>query len=1046
MRSIGDNGASMAAEEAEKDRRRRRRNRPYKKNTSPAPEGALGNLMDSICGPPPELSENGSGVLGAHPMYTTPTPTPTPLEPPEVTFNSLPPIHIFEDHASSSEVKGEEVSQISQSCPLPSTSYFTPVQSRKFRAVSREEKKKYFDSYWPDQAAEDAFKRGTAFKAKFRVNAHNRAEAYCTVDGLPVDVLINGIVAQNRAIEGDTVAITLDPITIWTKIKGANSPSKQGPEIGDSSSIKGTPISSTFQSNRNTCMTSTSLTTENGHDTRDSDTLDQIERVEKTDYGRALERIKAIITSNPTKRPTGRVVSIIKRSPRRMAVVGFFVTAPLLPEIEFSGKGADSYQGMTKKKKKKNDTISALHLVPNDPRLPKMTVSIDNLPGVARERVKIGDLTIKKELIAARLDEWNEESWFPVAQVVDVLGPGCEIETQIAAILFEHAIRSARFSQDLISCIPGPSWEIPEEEVTARRDLRSIITFTIDPPSAIELDDALSIEILPDGVFRIGVHIADVAYFVKPNSSLDKEAQVLSTSVYMVQHKLSMLPKELSQGCATLSPGLDRLAMSVIWDFDSNGNILDRWIGRSVIFSCCKLSYDLVQDVIDTGFGPSNLNGSNIPQVYGKYQWKDVVKSLESFDDLSQKLKEIRFREGALSLGNSKLAFLFDEGGLPYDSYRCDERIEACSLVEEFMLLANRSVAEVIASAFPDCALLRRHPEPNLRRLREFEVFCGRLGIELDASSSGQLHLSLSKIREKLKDEPFLFDIIVSYASKPMQPALYFCTGDLKAKMDEWGHYALSVPFYTHFTSPIRRYPDIIVHRTLLAVIDAEACLKRNDVSGNNNVEMGSFTGLTFDRKMAKSKEGKDALLGAAIKFRVPGVEVLGELAEYCNERKLASRHAEEAGQKVFLWALLKNKQALISEARVMGLGPKFMSVYVQKLACEKRIYYDEVEELAADWLESTETLVLDLYRRKPFQKKGTVSKYRPIEDVTLIENPSELLEEVETTETNSTELYPAVFPMVLRVLSSVHVALRAIGGDDGPIDIGVRLYASSYF
>ncbi|KAJ3700493.1 hypothetical protein LUZ61_004198 [Rhynchospora tenuis] len=1029
MRSIGDNGAAMAAEEAEKDRRRRRRNRGYKKNTSP--EGALGKSMDSICGPPPELSENGSGVLGAHPMYTTPT----PIEPPEVTFNSLPPIHIFEDQGSSSEVKGD-VSLISQSCPLPSTSYFTPVQTRKFPVVLREEKK-YFDPYWPDQAVEDAIKKGSAFKAKFRVNAHNRVEAYCTVDGLQVDVLINGIVAQNRAIEGDTVAITLDPITIWTKIKGPNSPSNQGPEISDSCSIKGTPISS------NTCTTSTPLITENGHDKRVSDTSDQTERVEKTEYGRALERIKAMITSNPAKRPTGRVVSIIKRSPRREAVVGFFVTTPLLPEIEFSGKGADLYRGMTKKK---NDTISALHLVPTDPRLPKMAVSIDNLPDVARQRVKIGDLTIKKELIAARLDEWNEESWFPVAQVVDVLGPGCEMETQIAAILFEHAIRSARFSQDLLSSVPGPSWEIPEEEVTARRDLRSIITFTIDPPSAIELDDALSIEILPDGVFRIGVHIADVAYFVKPNSSLDKEAQVRSTSVYMVQHKLSMLPKELSQGCATLSPGFNRLAMSVIWDFDSNGNILDRWIGRSVIFSCCKLSYDLVQDVIDTGFVPSNLNGSNMPQVYGKYQWKDVVKSLKSFYDLSQKLKEIRFREGALSLGNSKLAFLFDEGGLPYDSYRCDERIEACSLVEEFMLLANRSVAEVIASAFPDCALLRRHPEPNLRRLREFEVFCCRLGIELDASSSGQLHLSLSTIREKLKDDPFLFDIIVSYASKPMQPALYFCTGDLKEKMDEWGHYALSVPFYTHFTSPIRRYPDIIVHRTLLAVIDAEACLKgRNAISENSNVEMGTFTGLKFDREMAESKEGKDALLGAAIKFRVPGVEVLGELAEYCNERKLASRHAEEAGQKVFLWALLKNKQALISEARVMGLGPKFMSVYVQKLACEKRIYYDEVEGLAADWLESTATLVLDLYRRKPFQKKGAVSKYRPIEDVTLIENPSELLEEAEATKANRT-VYPTVFPMVLHHLSSIHVALHAIGGDDGPLDIGVRLYASSYF
>jgi DIS3-like exonuclease 2 len=698
------------------------------------------------------------------------------------------------------------------------------------------------------------------------------------------------------------VAITLDPVAIWTKMKWSNSSSNQRLEDSPSSTTKGTPMNRVLQLNKNSC--SASSNTHNGHDT-----LGHMETVEKTDYVRTLERIKTMITCNPAKRPTGRVVSIIKGSPRREAVVGFIITAPLLPEIEFSGKGTDLKLGTGKNN---NGVILAVHLVPTDPRLPKMSVNINNLPDVARARVEKGDLTIKRELIAARIDGWNEDSYFPLAQVVDVLGAGCELETQIAAILFEHAICTTKFSSDSLSCLPAQSWEVPEEEVTARRDLRHILTFTIDPPTAIELDDALSIEMVSDGVFRIGVHIADVAYFVQPNSSLDKEAQLRSTSVYMVQHRPSILPQELSQGCATLSPGLGRLTISVMWDVDSNGNILDRWIGRSVIFSCCKLSYDIVQDVIDADFVPSNLNESTIPQMYGKYQWKDVVKSLKSIYDVSQKLKDIRFRDGALSLGNSKLDFLFDEGGLPYDSYRCDEEIEACSLVEEFMLLANRSVAEVIASAFPDCALLRRHPEPNSRRLREFEVFCGRLGIELDASSSGQLHLSLSKIREKLKDDPFLFSIIVSYASKPMQSALYFCTGDIKENKDEWAHYALSLPLYTHFTSPIRRYPDIVVHRLLLAVVDAEVSLKmRKDIFEGSSSEIRWFTGLNFDKEMAESKEGKDALLGAAIKFRIPGVELLGELAEYCNERKLASRHAEEAGQKVYLWALLKNKQVI---------------------------------------------------------------------------------------------------------------------------------------
>ncbi|KAJ3695816.1 hypothetical protein LUZ60_001193 [Juncus effusus] len=1031
VRSMGDNGAAAPAaavmsaqDEADKEKRRRRsRNRGSKKN---APlEGGVGtsNATDSICGPPPEFSENGNGVLGAFPIYTTPP------KASNITFNSLPQMELAEGIDDSAEIKGES-SQISQSCPLPSSA---PTQSREFNAGLKEGKK-CFDPHWPEQAVNDAIKKGSAFKAKFRVNAHNLAEAYCTVDGISIDIMINGIMAQNRAIEGDTVAITLDPVSCWNKMRGQNVNCNQTLENGPF-----TPENKTHGLNKNGSFSISPLNpnTNNGHASKPLENPCETQTIENGEFTRALERIKAVINSNPNKRPTGRVISIIKKSPRRNAVVGFFSTKPLLqPSNNSNNNHYNNNNNHGSMERKNTISLPALHLVPNDPRLPKMAISIKNLPESTKERIRKGDINLEKELIAAKIDEWKEQSLFPKARVINILGKGGDIEAQIAAILFEHSIRISNFSPESLVSVPDPLWKVPESEIRSRRDLRKILTFTIDPSTAVDLDDALSVEILPSGTFRVGVHIADVAHFVQPGTDLDAEARLRSTSVYIIQNKVSMLPKELSQGCVSLTPGLDRLALSVIWDIDFNGNILDRWIGKSVIFSSCQLSYDLVQEMINTGFNSNPSSISRIPKLYSKFKWEDAVNSVRVIYELSKRLKETRFRDGALRLDNLKLSFLFDEEGTPYDTYKDVERKEAYSLIEEFMLLANISVAEVISSAYPDCALLRRHPEPNLRRLKEFEGFCAKYGFDLDASSSGQLHLSLSKIREKLQDDPLLFDILVYYACKPMLPASYFCTGDLKEKKDEWGHYALSAPFYTHFTSPIRRYADVIVHRTLYAVFDADEALKK-DVLGK------CFTGIRFDEKVAESKEGKEALREGKEKFRVLEREILGEVAEYCNERKLAARHAEEAGQKLYLWALLKKKEFMVSEARVMGLGPKFMTVYVQKLAGERRIYYDEVEGLVVDWLENTGTLLLDLRRKISFNKKGgSFFKHKPLEEFALIQNPAEQTE----GEEDNADLAPSVFPMVLRNLSSVPVALHAIGGDDGPIDVAVRVFACSYF
>ncbi|TVU28578.1 hypothetical protein EJB05_20100 [Eragrostis curvula] len=1051
---------------------------------------------------------------------TSPAPHADAAEP--RSCRSMPPMHVGGGARADADAEATAAGT-SQSCPLLPTPR-PAVMAEQGRVVCKGAPgRRYFQPHWPEQAVDEAIKRGHAFMGKFRVNAHNRNEAYCTIEGVPVDVLITGL-AQNRAVssdfgsvtmfgygwvsylrrlylsahlvEGDLVAITLDPVACWTRMKG---PSVACNPVGGDAVVRevvetngnhggkkgqvdvscrfencsnGVPVLDRVHHHHNNSGFSQAVKCENGNAT----VLERYENGlndEKSEAARALQRICAVIYSHPSRRPTGKVLSVMKKSPRRDAIVGFLAPFSVLHDGEQQRNQVNGH-GLKKMNHRAQSIFAGLIvLLPTDPKFPQMVVSVSTLPDSVRQSLKEADAALDKELVAAQIDEWNEESLHPSARVIKFLGKGGHVKAHMDAILFENAISDAEFSPESMACLPDVCWTIPQEELEVRKDLRTVLTITIDPPTASDLDDAISVETLAGGIVRIGVHIADVSYFVHPETALDAEAQSRSTSVYTLRRKISMLPPRLSEKLVSLNPGVDRLAFSVIWDIDPQGNIISRWIGRSIIFSCCKLSYDLVQDLISSD--SSHCRSAAPPlQVHGIFEQEDVTKSLRCLYEVTKNLKEIRFKSGALSLDTAKLMILFDEAGAPYDSCRY-VRNDACFIVEELMLLANMSVAEVISNAFPDCALLRRHPEPNLRKFREFEAFCAKNGFELDASSSGQLHLSLSRIKEKLQDDPILFDILMFYASKQMQSAEYFCTGDLISKKDDWAHYALAVPLYTHFTSPLRRYPDIIVHRTLTAVIEAEQIYmkRKNSPTGQNGVinaiscQMTDhcFTGIQFSKDAAESEEGKEALSAAAKKFKVPSSDSLGEVAEHCNERKWASRRAEEAGQKLYMWSLIKNKEIVVCNARVLGLGPRFMSVYVPKLAMERRIYYDEVEGLSVEWLEATGTLVIDACRHKSPQRRGTQVKCRAMEEVAVVVNPSESLLSEEDEESGATadgghtaksvllsddavivQDSPATLPLVIHYLSDIPVVLHATGGEDCAVDIGVRLYMSSYF
>ncbi|XP_039003204.1 DIS3-like exonuclease 2 isoform X2 [Hibiscus syriacus] len=1057
-------------EDADKEKKKKRRsNRRSKHNSVSEARGETSDDFKSEDKTNGLTSMNRSSSKQGQEMASNEQ---TPVRASDAGFTSMPTMHINEQVGSGSDDTAVDVGgTFSNSCP-ESIAYPRSYPFHQFEGFVR---KKLFATHWPIEAVNDALENGEAFKALFHVNGHNRLEAYCKIDGVPTDVLVNGISSQNRAVEGDTVVIKVDPLGLWTKMKGSNGSSNNSTVVEDcnivqevdgvadnsykgkgivdadceyDNSTSGVPLEKGVY-DETQVTTAEAYNHVNGHQQYGSESSHVGLLPGQNEDINSVDMLAAMTSRYPLRRPTAKVVAIVEKSVRRDAIVGFL-----------NVKQWFSHQELNKRDAKKNSAIFGneyVTLTPTDPRFPKMIIFVRDLPDSIQRRLADGDVIVEMELLAAQIEDWSAENPFPRARVSRSFGRGSELETQINAILYQNAIHCADFPPQVLSCLPSIPWEIPPKEFQTRKDLRYLCVFTIDSSTTSELDDALSIEKLSKDTFRVGVHIADVSYFVLPNTALDVEARIRSTSVYLLQRKIQMLPSLLSEELGSLNPGVDRFAFSMFWELNSMGDVLDRWIGRTVIGSCCKLSYKHAQDIIQ---GIIDLEKSNtlegLPQLHGRFAWADVIRSVKCLHEISKTLKDKRFSSGALQLESTKVVYLFDEDGVPYDS-SLSERMDSNFLVEEFMLLANMTAAEVISRAFPHSALLQRHPEPNMRKLKEFEAFCRKHGLALDASSSSQLNQSLEKLREKLKDDSVLFDILISYASKPMQLASYFCSGNLKENLNDWSHYGLAVPLYTHFTSPLRRYPDIIVHRTLAAVIEAEELYMkyRRELKGNNGEEVSSkcFSGIYFDKEAAVSPQGKDALSNAA------SPELLGDVAAYCNERKLASRHAENACEKLYMWVLLKKRKILLSDARVLGLGPRFMSVYIQKLAIERRIYYDEVEGLTVEWLESTSTLVLSFSGHKRLFKRDGPGNYMSLGNAAWVVNPYDLSMETdsisdidvtcmtkgEVEATSKSWVDPETFPLTVCMLSTIPVALYAIGGDDGPLEIGIRLYMSSY-
>ena len=414
--------------------------------------------------------------------------------------------------------------------------------------------------------------------------------------------------------------------------------------------------------------------------------------------------------------------------------------------------------------------------------------------------------------VAAVVDGWERGANCPKGHVVDVLGMPGENETEMHAILAEFGL-PYRFEKAVENAADQIPDTITDKDRKGRKDFRKVLTFTIDPTDAKDFDDALSFQKLENGNYEVGVHIADVTWYVQPGTAVDKEAQARGTSVYLVDRTVPMLPEKLSNKLCSLRPGEEKLCFSAVFEITPQAKVINPWFGRTEIISDYRFDYEGAQAIIEAG-------DKALEEVFGEGTECGIVpaeikEAVLTLNNLALKLRKRRFDNGAVNFDRPEMKVDIDENGKPVGVHQKFSK-EANWLIEEFMLLANRSVAEFVATggkmggkalAKAKTFVYRIHDEPNLEKLSGLRDFASHFGYKVGSIENGkEIAKTLNGLLGDAKDKPELGAIQI-LALRSMAKACY--------STDNIGHYGLAFRFYTHFTSPIRRYPDMMVHRLL---------------------------------------------------------------------------------------------------------------------------------------------------------------------------------------------------------------------------------------
>ncbi|KAJ5730006.1 Exosome complex exonuclease dis3 [Penicillium malachiteum] len=604
----------------------------------------------------------------------------------------------------------------------------------------------FYPEYYSMSKLQTGLRAGNLHQGIFNVSPYNYQEGSVHVPAFDKSLLILGRDNSNRAISGDTVVVEVLPKDQW------KSPSTK-------------------------IMDEEAATRNENADAEDTEAV-----VTDRERKALQEEVKIAHAHGKNAegkpQPTARVVGVIKRNWRQY--VG---------HVDSTSTGSLAASGRR---------LQTVFVLPMDKKVPKIRL---------RTR-QAGDLVGERILVT--IDAWDRDSRYPSGHFIRSLGQLETKEAETEALLLEHDVQYKPFSKAILDCLPaeGHDWKVPASKEdkgwSGRRDLRDLLICSIDPPGCQDIDDALHARPLPNGNFEVGVHIADVSHFVKPNNPMDVEASVRGSTVYLVDKRIDMLPHLLGTDLCSLKPYVERYAFSVIWEVTPDAEIVSSDFTKSVIRSREAFSYERAQLRIDD---PS--------------QTDELTQSMRTLLKFSKILRQKRYDAGALNLASPEVRIEADadEVGDPLADVKTKAMLATNSLVEEFMLLANITVASKIYESFSQIALLRRHATPPPQNFEDLiNQLSKKRNMRLDVSSSGALANSLDQCVDP--KNPFFNTLVRILATRCMTSAEYFCAG--AHAESEFRHYGLASPIYTHFTSPIRRYADLLVHRQLASAIGYE--------------------------------------------------------------------------------------------------------------------------------------------------------------------------------------------------------------------------------
>uniref|UniRef100_A0A672NGG4 Exosome complex exonuclease RRP44 n=2 Tax=Sinocyclocheilus grahami TaxID=75366 RepID=A0A672NGG4_SINGR len=553
-------------------------------------------------------------------------------------------------------------------------------------------------------------------------------------------------------------------------------------------------------------------------------------------------KLKGVPSDSSVLKPTGRVVGIIKRNWR-----------------PFCGMLS---QSMIKE--------ATRHLfTPADRRIPRIRIETRQAANLVRQRIMVA------------IDGWPKNSRYPNGHFVKNLGSAGDKETETEVLLLEHDVPHQPFSQAVLSFLPKMPWSITEEDLKVRADLRHLCVCSVDPPGCTDIDDTLHCRELENGNLEVGVHIADVSHFIRPGNALDQEAASRGTTVYLCGKRIDMVPELLSSNLCSLRSNVERLAFSCIWEMNHNAEILKAHFTKSIINSKASLTYAEAQMRIDD----STMKD-------------DITKSLRGLNRLAKILKGRRIAKGALTLSSPEVRFHIDSETHDPIDMQSKELKETNSMVEEFMLLANISVAQKIYDEFSECALLRKHPSPPPSNYDILIKAAKSRDLNIHTDSAKALADSLNNAT--VENFPYFNTLLRILATRCMMQAVYFCSG-----MDsDFHHYGLASPIYTHFTSPIRRYADIIVHRLLAVAINADS---------------------TYPDLMDKHKQSA--------------------LCNNLNYRHKMAQYAQRASVAFHTQLFFKNKGIINEEGFILFVRKNAIIILIPKFGLEGAVFFDNKDK-----------------------------------------------------------------------------------------------------